>query len=193
MPTALPFRGQGPGRGVLPRRPADQGDRRPDRGPRGALLPFVVLLAAVLGVSDSHARDDNPFHLPEGALARLGGRLSGGDRTVVYSPDGTLLAVATEVGIWLYEARTGTEVALLKGHTFSVKWVSFMTEGYGCGGNYIHNSAGFFKYYQSANLKKFWNNIIEKLQRKRTSPVPLFLAGGWRMSAIRSGILFGSP
>ena len=91
---------------------------------------MTLLFASVLSVPCSRAQDNNPFNLPEGALARLGkGRLGGGDRTVVYSPDGTRLAVATDVGIWLYEARTGTEVALLKGHTRSVNSMSFSPDG----------------------------------------------------------------
>ena len=91
---------------------------------------MALLFASVLSVPCSRAQDDNPFNLPEGALSRLGkGRLGGGDRTVVYSPDGTRLAVATDVGIWLYEAPTGTEIALVKGHTFSVNSVSFSPDG----------------------------------------------------------------
>ena len=96
------------------------------------LFPFVVLLVAVLGVPDSRAQDD-PFHLPEGALARLGnGIVAGHSRSVVYSPDGTRLAVASSVGIWLFDTDTGDEVALLQGH---VDWfwgdsgVSFSPDG----------------------------------------------------------------
>ena len=82
----------------------------------GLILGLTVV--PYLFVPSSRAQNDNPFHLPEGVLARLGkGRFGGGDRSVVYSPDGTRLAVATDMGIWLYEARTGAEVALLKGHS----------------------------------------------------------------------------
>ena len=94
------------------------------------LFAFVVFFAGVLGVPDSRAQNDNPFNLPEGALARLGkGRLGGGDRTVIYSPDGTRLAAATYMGIWLFEARTGTEVALLEGNLWSVNSMSFSPDG----------------------------------------------------------------
>ena len=79
------------------------------------LLPFVVLLVAVLGVPDSRAQDDSSS-LPAGAFARLGkGRIGEGDRAVAYSPDGTRLAVASGIGIWLYDAHTGAEVALFTG------------------------------------------------------------------------------
>ena len=54
------------------------------------------------------------WHLPEGATARLGkGRVAWGDRAVAHSADGRLLAVATGIGVWLYEATTFRPLALL--------------------------------------------------------------------------------
>ena len=51
------------------------------------------------------------WQLPPGALARLG---KGAITDIQYSPDGTRLAVATYIGVWLYDAHTRTELALLK-------------------------------------------------------------------------------
>ena len=51
------------------------------------------------------------WQLPSGALARLG---KGAIADIQYSPDGTRLAVATYIGVWLYDAHTCTELALLK-------------------------------------------------------------------------------
>ena len=51
------------------------------------------------------------WELPQGAFARLG---KGAITDIQYSPDGTLLAVATYIGVWLYDAHTCTERALLK-------------------------------------------------------------------------------
>ena len=85
------------------------------------LFNVALLLVCVLCVQASRAQDDNPFDLPEGALARLGkGAIGKGDRAVAYSSDGTLLAVGSSLGIWLYDAHTYTEVALLPSHTNSV-------------------------------------------------------------------------
>ena len=54
------------------------------------------------------------WRLPTGATARLGkGNVGRGDRAIVFSPDGRLLAVGTAIGIWLYEVATSREVALL--------------------------------------------------------------------------------
>ncbi len=66
-------------------------------------------------ITDQHiqdaVRDVLPqWDLPVGVKARLGkGKL----RDMEYSPDGTLLAVAGPVGIWLYDAKTLQELDLL--------------------------------------------------------------------------------
>ena len=53
--------------------------------------------------------------LPEGAKLRLG---KGTLRDVTYSPDGTRLAVASSIGIRIYDADTYQELSLLTGHKF---------------------------------------------------------------------------
>ena len=65
-------------------------------------------------------------HLPDGAMARLGkGNLSESDRAVAFSPDGQLFAVASGIGVWLYDATTARELALLTGHSNRSISVSF--------------------------------------------------------------------
>ena len=94
------------------------------------LFSRVLLLVGVLFVQGSRAEDYTRFSLPEGALARLGkGRIGSGDRAVAYSPDSTRIAVASDIGIWLYDAATGAEAALLTGHTSWVRSVSFSLDG----------------------------------------------------------------
>ncbi len=70
--------------------------------------------------------DYQTWHLPAGAIARLGkGRIY----EVAFSPDGSLLAVASSIGIWLYDAATSRELALLTGHGGRVFSVSFSPDG----------------------------------------------------------------
>ena len=65
--------------------------------------------------------------LPEGAKARIGkGTLSS---NIAYSPDGTQLAVASSIGIWLYDAQTCQELSLLTGHTDWVGSIAFRPDG----------------------------------------------------------------
>ena len=54
---------------------------------------------------------------PESAKVRLG---KGEINEITYSPDGSLLAIASSVGIWLYDTETSQEVAPLAEHTSSV-------------------------------------------------------------------------
>ena len=68
-------------------------------------------------VSNTTVPDSLQWHLPEGATARLG---KGWINDIVYSPDNTLLAVASSVGVWLYDVQTGQELDLLTSHT---NWV----------------------------------------------------------------------
>ena len=85
-----------------------------------------LILFALLSLN-SFAQDYTQSGLPEGARARLG---NGNISELQYSPDGARLAVATSIGIWLYDTATHQEVALLTGHTEGVvRNVAFSPDG----------------------------------------------------------------
>ncbi|RKU33715.1 hypothetical protein C6496_21660 [Candidatus Poribacteria bacterium] len=87
---------------------------------------LVVLLAIFTVVANTFAQDYTTLKLPEGAKARLG---KGPINEIKYSPDGTRLAVASIIGIWIYDAQTGAALELIKGHTSEVFSVSFSPDG----------------------------------------------------------------
>ena len=87
---------------------------------------FAVLAASVLCCSNVFAQAHTQEHLPEGAKARIG---RGGVYELAYSPDSTKLAVASSIGIWIYDARTGETLRLLTGHTSYVMCVAFSPDG----------------------------------------------------------------
>ena len=61
--------------------------------------------------------DYTQWELPNKAKARLGkGRI----RAMQFSPDGTQLAIGSEIGMWLYEVHTGNEIALFPGRCESL-------------------------------------------------------------------------
>jgi len=62
------------------------------------------------------------WHLPEGAKHRLG---KGKINDVKYSPDGNQRAVASSIGVWIYDTHTGEELASLTGHTGSVLSIAY--------------------------------------------------------------------
>ena len=58
--------------------------------------------------------DYRMWHLPGGAAVRLGkGRMGESDRSILFSPNGQLLAVTSGIGVWLYDVATSQELALL--------------------------------------------------------------------------------
>ena len=81
----------------------------------------LLLLLAVIGCN-TPAQDYTQWGLPEGAKSRLG---KGTINDITYSSDGTRLAVAGSIGIWLYDTSTLQGVALLTGHTAQVECVAF--------------------------------------------------------------------
>ena len=73
-------------------------------------LRFTLILLGSLTLSTStpvsvaQTQDYSRQNLPDGALVRLGkGGVSYEDRGIAFSPDGSRLAVATSIGIWLYD------------------------------------------------------------------------------------------
>ena len=87
------------------------------------LIFVTFLLLALFALPQNvHAQDSRYRNLPEGAEVRLG---KGFITDIKFSPDGTQFAVVSSIGIWLYDARTYEEIALLTGHTGWVQAVAF--------------------------------------------------------------------
>ena len=90
---------------------------------------FLILFIVSTGyLPNTYAQDYTQWKLPEGAIARLG---KGSVRDIAFYPDGTRFAVASSIGIWLYNADTYQEAALLTGHTenFEVGALSVSSDG----------------------------------------------------------------
>ena len=95
---------------------------------RWLFFMLSLLYIAALFSSNTFSQDYSRWSLPEGAKTRLGkGLLSGG---IAYSPDGTRLAVAATIGIWLYDAHSGAEINLFTGQALSVNSVAFSPDGH---------------------------------------------------------------
>ena len=95
---------------------------------KAKLLPIITLLmVSVLFLQNISAQDYRHWGLPSGAKARIGkGWISG---NIEFSPDNNLLAVASSIGIWIYDAQTGKERDLLTGHTEVIWTIAFSPDG----------------------------------------------------------------
>ena len=87
---------------------------------------FSILFISVLLPQSAFAQDYIRWGLPEGATARLG---KGSIFNIAYSPDGARLAVANYIGVWIYDAYTGAEIALFTEHKRKVRSVTFSPDG----------------------------------------------------------------
>ena len=62
--------------------------------------------------TEESMKDYSKWELPKAAKMRLG---KGGINDMQFSPDGTQLAVGNDIGIWLYDTKTGKEISLFPG------------------------------------------------------------------------------
>ncbi len=86
------------------------------------LIFLVIALAQMLWYLTAPVRVAPQLSLPEGTRARLGNGYMLG---VQYSPDGSVLAVTSSIGVWLYDADTLEALHLLTGHTDTVNNITF--------------------------------------------------------------------
>ena len=74
--------------------------------------PNDVSASVAEAEADERAKNHTHWKLPKAAKARFG---KGGITTIQFSPDGTLLAVGSHIGVWLYDVETGEEKSLFPG------------------------------------------------------------------------------
>ena len=120
------------------------------------------------------------WHLPDGVKARIG---KGTVKDLTYSPDSTILAVASSTGTWLYDTNSGNELALLTKNREGTNSVGFSPDG-----KMLATACG-------NNLVRVWNVETRKLMhtffghRKGTTGVHFSSDGntlaGWSEHGIR--------
>ncbi len=85
--------------------------------------PNNVSASVAEAQSDETDTDYSQWQLPKAAKARFG---KGGVNVIQFSPDGTQLAVGSNIGIWLYDVETGEEKSLFKG---ACRFLAFSPDG----------------------------------------------------------------
>ncbi|RKU27374.1 hypothetical protein C6497_11540 [Candidatus Poribacteria bacterium] len=91
-------------------------------------IPFLLSISLILLLSAStlSAQNHARWGLPDGAMMRLGkGRIY----EVEFSPNGKYFAVASTIGIWIYDAHTGNELSLLREENPYIDSIAFSPDG----------------------------------------------------------------
>ena len=91
-----------------------------------SILVTLTLLTAILFLPNVLAQQTSRIQLPPGATTRLG---KGWVKDIQFSPDGTQLAVATTIGVWIYNVNTGKEKGLLKGPMGGANAIEYSPDG----------------------------------------------------------------
>ena len=113
---------------------------REKQTPIVCVLYLIICLLPFAGAQTDEIVDTYPqWELPNAAKMRLG---KGAINAIQFSPDGTQLAVGTDIGVWLYDVKTGEEISLFAGICESI---AFSPEGrflVNSGGDYFSNLGG---------------------------------------------------
>ena len=103
--------------------------------------PSNVSASVAEAQSDDTLKDYSQWALPKEAKARFG---KGGINAIQFSPDGTLLAVGSNIGIWLYDIETGEEKSLFRG---TCRFLAFSPDG-----RFLANSGAYDSDAQKVQL-----------------------------------------
>ena len=92
------------------------------------MFSLILTFLTLVFLPNVFAQSDAEQQLPAGVKTHIkcSGRITG---SIQYSPDGKEIAVASNMGIWIYDARTGAEVALLSGHQEDVSAIAYAPNG----------------------------------------------------------------
>ncbi len=107
--------------------------------PRTTAVSTIAVILLMLSIgnypveaqTDEAVKDYTKWELPKEAKARLG---KGGINAIQFSPDGTRLAVGSNIGVWLYDVETGKELSLFAG---MCRAIAFSPDG-----RYLANGGG---------------------------------------------------
>ena len=105
----------------------------PNKGKDSHRQPNKVSVSVAEAELEETDKDYSQWRLPKAAKARFG---KGGINAIQFSPDGTQLAVGTDIGVWLYDMETGKEKLLFRGMCQSI---AFSPDG-----RFLANGGGKF-------------------------------------------------
>ena len=115
------------------------------------------------------------WELPKEAKARLG---KGGINVLQFSPDGTQLAVGSNIGVWLYDVETGKELSLFAGICQSL---AFSPDG-----RFLVNGGGLYRTTEIQVWDTTTGHKVALLDAPASASALRFSADGKRLISLSS-------
>ena len=122
------------------------------------------------------------WQLPEGAITRFG---KGTINDIKFSPDGTQFAVATTIGVWLYEAKTGRELSLLNGDGPNILHIAYLSDGNALRGVYHNYNYVKIMRWNTSTGKQL--SSIKDIENRKYLYTSDFSEDGMRLAGIEVG------
>ena len=117
---------------------------------------IIAIIVSLPWCSVCLAQDYIDKYLPDDAIARFG---KGYAFDFAYSPDGQQIAVASTIGVWLYDTETKLEKNFLTGHKGYVKEIVFNPNGR----TFVSIGSGILNSPYDPAEAKLWNLKSEEL------------------------------
>ena len=142
---------------------------------------FVAFIA-LISIQICHAQDSPQWQLPDGAKMRLGkGNLYDFD----YSPDGTKIAIATSIGIWIYDAQTGEELKLISDAHSEITKVAYSLDGNTILSDIDKRSLCLWDAETGEKIRWYWGHSHPQITALAFSPDGKTFASGGIGSSVR--------
>ena len=135
---------------------------------------LTLLIVSIYALSYASAQDWTQMRLPESAKARLG---KGGISEIAYSADGNRLAVANNIGIWIYDAHSLLELDLLTGHTETTTSIAFSPDSQTLASSSYDETVRLWD-VNTGTLKSTLTGHTKRINSIAFSPDGTILAGG---------------
>ena len=125
--------------------------------------------------TDEISKDYTQWALPKEAKARLG---KGGINVLQFSPDGTKLAVGSNIGVWLYDVKTGKEISLFAG---MCKSLAFSPDG-----RFLVNGGGLYRTTEIQVWETSTGHKVSLVDVPTSASVLRFSSDGKRLISLRN-------
>ena len=141
-----------------------------------------AILIILITATNIYAQDFLQWQLPYGAKMRLG---NGNLYDIDYSPDGTKIAAATSIGIWIYDAQTGEARKLISDAHSGIRKVAYSLDGKTILSDINDRSLCLWDVNSGKQIRTYWGHSHPQITALAFSPDGKTFASGGIGGSVR--------